>query len=81
MNDIQTITAFLGWCTVINIGLLLFYTVWLVSFKDFTKRIHSQLLGVEPDKLDLVYFQYLANFKLAVIVLNIVPYIALKLMA
>ena len=80
MTDIVTITGFLGWCAVINMGLLMFYTVWLRVFRDFTKRVHSKLLGVDPDRLDVIYFQYLANYKLAVIVLNIVPYIALRIM-
>ena len=80
MFDILTITAFLGWCTLINIGLLIFYTVWLIALGDFTKRVHSNFFGVAPDKLDVIYFQYLASYKVAVIVLNIVPYIALKIM-
>ena len=80
MTDIQTITTFLGWCAVINIGLLIFYTVWLMAFMDFTKSFHSKILGIDPGKLDVIYFQYLGNFKLAVIILNIVPYIALKIM-
>lgn len=80
MADISTITTFLGWCAVINIGLLAFYTLWLMAFREVSKRMHSALLGVDADKLDLIYFQYLANFKIAVIIFNIVPYISLKLM-
>jgi hypothetical protein len=78
--DMLTITTFLGWCAVINIGLLTFYTVWLAAFRDLTKNIHSAVLGVDQDKLDVIYFQYLANYKIAVLILNIVPYIALKIM-
>ena len=81
MTDIQTVTTFLAWCSIINIGLLFFYTVWLMAFQDFTKRVHSAILGIDKDKLDSVYFQYLANYKLAVLILNIVPYLALKIMA
>jgi hypothetical protein len=80
MADIQTITTFLGWCSVINIGLLMFYTIWLMAFRNLTKSIHSALLGIDQDELDSIYFQYLANYKLAVIVLSIVPYFALRIM-
>ena len=81
MADIQTMTTFLGWCAVINIGLLVFYTFWLMAFRDASKSIHSAMLGVDPDKLDVIYFQYLANYKIAVIIFSIVPYVALKIMA
>lgn len=81
MTDLQTLTTFLGWCAIINIGLLSFYTIWMMTFQDFTKRTHSALLGIDPDKLDSIYFQYLANYKLVVLVFNIVPYLALKIMA
>jgi hypothetical protein len=80
MVDLLTITTFLGWCSVINIGLLLFYVIWLVAFRSLTKKIHSTLLHVDPEMLDAIYFQFLGNYKLAVIILNIVPYIALKIM-
>jgi hypothetical protein len=80
MADIQTITTFLGWCTVINIGLLSFYTIWLMAFRNFTKSVHSTLLGVDQDMLDAAYFQYLANYKLAMIIFNLAPYLALRIM-
>ena len=80
MTDILTITTFFGWCSVINIGLLMFYVIWLMTFRSLTKSIHSALLGINQDELDSMYFQFLGNYKLAVIVLNIVPYFALKIM-
>ena len=80
MTDMLTIATFLGWCSVINIGLLIFYIIWLMTFRNLTKSIHSALLGVDQDELDSIYLQFLGNYKLAVIVLNIAPYFALKIM-
>ncbi|MEM9256761.1 MAG: DUF6868 family protein [Pseudomonadota bacterium] len=79
MIDLETVTSFLGWCSILNIGLLFFYTAWLMLFRDFTKRTHSTMFGVDERTLDSIYFQYLAHYKLAVLVLNIVPYFALKI--
>ncbi len=45
------------------------------------ERIHSQLSKVSMQPLDSQYFSFLANYKLAILVLNIVPYIALKAIA
>jgi hypothetical protein len=79
--DLQTMTTFLGWCAVFNVGLLLFTAMWLMVFRDFTKKIHSAILGVDQDSLDAIYIQFMGNLKIAVIVFNVVPYFALKMMA
>jgi hypothetical protein len=80
MIELQTMTAFFGWCAVLNIGLLLFTAIWLIVFRDFTKSIHSAILGVDQDSMDVIYFQFMGNLKIAVIVFNVVPYLALKMM-
>ena len=78
---IDTLTTFLGWCSVINIGVLLFSTLMMIVVRDFAIKLHSSLFGVNPEELPITYLQYLGNYKIAIIILNIVPYIALKLMA
>jgi hypothetical protein len=74
------ITAFLGWCSIINIALISLTSVILIVWKDKISKLHSQLLGLSQEDLNLVYIQYLANYKIAILILNIVPYIALKVM-
>ena len=78
---IDTLTTFLGWCSIINIGLLLFSTIMMIVIRDFAIKLHSSLFGVNPEELPIIYLQYLGNYKVAIIILNIVPYIALKVMA
>ena len=80
MFSIEQLTAFFGWCTVINMGLLIFTTLLLIVLKDPISSVHSRLLGLDKDKLQDLYMNYLAHFKIAIIMLNITPYIALKLM-
>ena len=80
MENIQTITTFLGWCAVVNIGIYLLTALALMGFRQPIKKIHSRVSAVPGEKLDGLYFNYLANFKLAIIVLNVAPYAALKLM-
>jgi hypothetical protein len=38
------------------------------------------MFGVDPNNIATLYFQYLANYKIAIFMLNIVPYLALRLM-
>jgi hypothetical protein len=77
---INEITLFFGWCTVINLSIYAFSALFIIVFKKFTVRLHSKLVGMDASKLPPLYFQYLGNYKIAIIILNLAPYIALKLM-
>ncbi len=80
MNDMATLATFFGWCSVINIGLLLFSFFWITVLRGTSKRIHSAMMKVPEDELDLVYFKFIAQYKLLVLIFNITPYFALKIM-
>lgn len=81
MVSIETLTIFLGWSTVINICLLGIMTIFLVALRGPISQIHSKLCGLNEEDLARAYFQFLAQYKILVIVFNLVPYIALKMMA
>ena len=78
--DVNQITTFLGWCTVLNMGVLAFAAMFLFIFKGFSINIHSKLTGVSASTLPSLYFSYMANYKISILIFNLVPYVALKLM-
>jgi Family of unknown function (DUF6868) len=80
MFTIDTFTDFLGWCSVINIGILFFSAIFLLMLKEPISRLHSKFFEVNQADLRSIYFQYLGNYKIAIIIFNLVPYIALKAM-
>lgn len=77
----ETLTELLGWASVINIALLILTTIMVVAVRGTISRIHSSLFGLDEKDLGRAYFQYIAQYKIAIIVLNIAPYLALKIMA
>ena len=81
MIELDTVTSFLGWCTLLNFGFLAFAALWVTVFRETAKKIHSKMSGINPDELDAIYFNFLANYKLAFLIFNLTPYIALKIMA
>ncbi len=81
MTEIDTLALFFGWCTVINMGVLVFVTILLFVMRGTIENLHSMLTGVAKKDLADHYFSYLANYKIAIFMLNLVPYVALKLMA
>ena len=78
--DIYTLRELLGWCLLINIGILLFSTVFMGLLHRWASRLHANIFGLDELQVRQSYFSYLANYKIAVIVLNLVPWISLNLM-
>jgi hypothetical protein len=81
MMTIESLTELLGWVSVINIGILVLSTLAVITVRASITEIHSKIFGLDEKDLGRAYFQYLAQYKIAIIVLNVAPYIALKIMA
>ncbi len=81
MSSLETLTAFFGWCTVINIGLLMVAAVVLGLMRGPISQIHAKMFNLNESDLSREYFRYLAQYKIAVLVLNLVPYVALTRIA
>jgi hypothetical protein len=78
--NISELTTLLGWSSVICISILLLTTIMLSTMRGPIVRIHSRMLGLNEEALLGVYVTYLAQFKILVLVFNLAPYIALKIM-
>jgi len=81
MNSIETLATFLGWCTVINIGILLFHLLIGGLFHEGVGEFKATIFGVTKEQAKATFFRVHEQYRLLVAVLNLVPYIALKLMA
>lgn len=73
------IAILLGWCTVINFGWLLLSLVMLSLFRKPIQVIHCKLSGLPEEKLNMIYFQFMAHMKMLWIVFNLTPYLVLRL--
>ncbi|NOR55955.1 MAG: hypothetical protein GQ531_07075 [Sulfurovum sp.] len=80
MITIETMIEFLGWCSVINIGILIFYSICIIIFTDTMVKIHTKMFDLDKNYVIQAYFKYLAQYKIILIIFNIVPYFALKIM-
>ena len=81
MNSLETLTAFFGWCTVLNFGFLVLVFLLVTTMRGAMAGMHSRMFGVSEADLPRIYFQYMANYQTAILVLSLAPYVALKLMA
>ncbi len=81
MNSIDTLATFFGWCTALNVGLLLLAMLVFSVFRDIFATITAKMFGVTKEEAAVTFFRVFQQYRLAVVVLNVVPYIALKMMS
>jgi hypothetical protein len=75
--DIQTLTTFFMWCTILNVALLLFSSLMCICAGDWVYQIHSKLFSISKETFNVAIYSFLALYKLLVIVFILIPYIAL----
>lgn len=76
---LETITHFMGWSLLINLGFFIIACLMLMFFRGMPVKMHSKIFDVDEVFLKQSYFNYLANYKLLIIVFNLVPYMVLRL--
>lgn len=81
MNSIELLSAFFGWCTVINFALLIVSAAILLLMRDPLAKMHAKMFGLSEAEVARIYFQFLAYYKISTIVFNLVPYLALRIIA
>ncbi|MEJ8474801.1 DUF6868 family protein [Roseibium algae] len=78
---VEQLTQFIGWCSILNLTLLLFSTFIVISCSTWIRKIHASLFDLKEQDLSNSYFRYLAIYKILIITFNLVPYISLRLIA
>ena len=73
------IRSALGWCSLINMGLLLFWYLLFVFAHDWIYRFHRKQFNISKEGLETVHYAGMAFFKIGIFLLPIVPYLALRI--
>lgn len=76
---LNELTDFFMWMTVLNVGILILSSVLAMSLRSFLCKSHGRLFGIEEKQVAAAAYNYLGNYRLLVIVLNIVPFLSLHL--
>ncbi len=75
--DIQTLTTFFMWCTIINGGFLILWAMFFVFAPDLVYRTQSKWFPIPRETSNVVIYSFLGLFKIVFLVFNVVPYMAL----
>lgn len=76
--QVETLQTFLGWNLLIHTGLLMFVFLLLTAAKNWVVKIHQAMFELTKDQLDRVYFNFIAIYKLLIIILFLIPYLVVR---
>ncbi|MGI9534348.1 MAG: DUF6868 family protein [Thermodesulfobacteriota bacterium] len=75
--NIQTLTTFFIWCTIINVIVFLCWTTIFILIPDFVYRTQSKWFPISRETFNVVYYSFLGLFKIVFLVFNVAPLVAL----
>ncbi len=78
---VEMVRNALLWCIVFNMGLLLVWFAFLALAHDWVYRVHSKWFKLSVERFDAIHYAGIALFKTFIFVFNVVPYLALLIVA
>jgi len=79
--DIYSIRAIFMWCTILNVALLLLSSLVCLCAGDWVYRIHSKWFSISRETFNVAFYSFLGLYKIFVFVFNLIPYVALLIVA
>ena len=76
---LELIRATVAWCSVINIVLLIWWYLFFFLAHDWTYRLHSKWFKLSVETFDTVHYAGMGLFKVGILLFNLVPYFALRI--
>jgi hypothetical protein len=78
--NIELLKEFFMWCTIINLGLLIWTAIMCLAARNFIYRVHGKMFGLNENTINTMIYGFLGLYKIVFIVFCLVPYIALTIM-
>ena len=78
--NIEMIREFLGWCTIINFSLMTLSFIKVYTLPDALAGFRQKKFGLDEESVRRLQGQFFVNYKVAIIIFNLTPYIALSIM-
>ena len=77
--DMTQLTAVFGWMLVINLVIYTWAALWIIFARDWITKIQARIMGVPEEDWSRLYTDYLSHYKIVLIVFNLAPYLALRI--
>jgi len=79
--SVEILSKFLLWCAVVNYAILIIWFVVFVFAREWVYEIHSKWYPISSEQFNAINYAGAAIYKILVLVFNLVPYIALQIIA
>ena len=76
---LEEIRAFFGWCTLINWAILFIWWGMIGLASGWVRGLHGEWFNIPEDRFDEIHYRGMLYFKVAVILFNFTPYLALRI--
>jgi hypothetical protein len=73
--DIEIVTRFFMWCTIINGTLLVFWIIMLIMAPEMVYRTQLRWFPIQRETFNIIMYSFLGLFKIAFLVFNLVPWV------
>ena len=75
--ELAELTAFFGWMLIINLGIYLLAAAFIIFAGDWAARFEARITGVPKEEWPRFFIDYLSRYKIAIMVFNLAPWLAL----
>ena len=78
--SIEMIKGILAWSAVLNIGILLWWFLFIALASDWVYKMHSKFYQIQREQFDAIHYAGIAFYKICIFTFFIVPYLAIRIM-
>ena len=78
--DIQALTTFFMWCTILNLALMMFMFLMSALGLDWVYQIHSKFFPVSREAFDTLIYGFFSFYKFMFFFFVLIPYVTLLIM-
>ena len=77
--SIEAVRSTLLWCAILNYGLLIVWFLLIVLPHEWLYRLWGRWFRLSTEQFDAINFAGIAHYKMGILLFNLVPYIALRI--
>jgi len=77
---VELIKGALAWSALLNMGILLWWFLFLTLAHDWVYKWHSKFYHIQREQFDAIHYAGMAFYKICIFTFFLVPYLALRIM-
>lgn len=79
--DMTVLTAIFGWMLLINLVVYGLAAVVIIFARDWVSNFEARITGIPAEEWPAYFIDYLSRYKIAIMMFNLAPYLALRIVA